>query len=485
MNNRGQITVYISMVLAVLMIFVPAVINAIDVMGAKTKSVTLLRTASSEIKADYNRYIFDEYHILLIDKDYYGRGEAYIEELIDSSIRANAGDAFDVESVELSGYTGLMENNLFKFKEQVSEYFLYGVINAAVEEAAGFIENENGMEDSRISEMDSKSGGLSGDGGEYAPKEDADAGEEDVEAEKGKMSYEEAKKKDPRKAVSLWARLGIGNLIKPDDMVLTDAVLDLPALPSYGHTGFFNSSKIDTEFNDYTKLSSFLKQEKLTGGRVINDMEMLAYAYEEFSSATDKYDDSKVLHLEKEYLIAGKDTEIENYNFVVNEIVSLKFVLNLIFLLKDSEKMAEIEALATALTFYFPAAEPVVEYLLTACWAYAESVVDMYRLLRGHKVSMIKTRDNWKTSLESLGTFDEAKNEDDDFLGFDYDIYLFTLMSLETKSVEYRMLDVMEVNTVKQGYGGFSMKNAITDFGINADISYGTNRFSIREEAGF
>ncbi len=535
MNNKGQVTAFISMVLVVLMIFIPAIINAIDVECAKAKSVTLLRTAGSGIKADYNRYVFDEYHLLLVDKNYYGKGEGTIEALIDSSLRANAGDAFDIGSIELSGYTLLMDDDLYEFRNQVSEYFIYGALEAAFDKVSEYVEKDKGMSDSDIEEMDRKvngydggeadsaggsggagsgvagggaggssgtggtesgagsssgagsgvagggAGGSSGTGGTGSGDEDSGA---DEEAEK-RREYEKAKEKDPRDKVALWAKFGIGNLIKPDDLVLTDTVLDLGSLPSKGHTGIFKNPDVDSNFKSYRSLKSYLSKEKLTGGKLLNNVEVICYADKLFTSATDEYDDSKALHLEKEYLIAGKDTEIENYNYIINEIVGIKFVMNLIYLLSDAEKMGEVEALAAALTALFPPAEPVVTYLLAACWAYAESVVDAYRLIRGNKVALVKDRTTWKTSFDKLGEFSEAKNDDSDSTGLTYDQFLLMFMALRPNDVAYRILDVIEVNTVKNGYKGFSMKNAITSFGINAEISYGSSVFCYREEFGF
>ncbi len=483
MNNKGQVTVFISMVLVVLMIFIPAVIHGINVQCANTKAVTLFRTAESGVKADYNRYIFDEYHLLLIDKDYYGKGEGMIEELIDSSLRANLGDAFTVESVELAGVTSLMDDDLLEFRNEISEYFVYGALDSAIDKVSEYIEGDFGMSDSDIDEMKKKTGGYDGketEGGTSAPSD-----EDDEETVQKKMSYQEAKEKDPRKSVSLWAKLGIGNLIKPDSLLFSDTVLNQKELPSYGHTGLFSSPNIDTDFNSFNNLRSYLEKEKLTGGKLINNAELLCYADKLFSSAVTKKNSGEVLRLEKEYLIAGHDTDMENYNFVVNELLAMKFVPNLVYLLNDSEKMSEIEAVASAIAILVPPAEPVIEYLITACWAYAESVVDVYRLLRGNKVTLIKTKDTWKTSLDHLSDFALAKNDDSDALGLSYDQYLIVLMALTPNSVAYRMLDVIEENTVHAGYEGFSMKNAITEFRVNACISYGSNEFYFMESAGF
>ena len=49
------------------------------------KIVIATRLSMSDIKACYNSYIFEHYHILLFDKTAGGKGEAYLEEWLEQA----------------------------------------------------------------------------------------------------------------------------------------------------------------------------------------------------------------------------------------------------------------------------------------------------------------------------------------------------------------------------------------------------------------
>ena len=80
MNNRGYVTIFLSLMIIVMLIVVTAVLKIMDDSGAKSKVVTATSSAMSSELANYNRLIFDRYHILLLDKTYSGMGEGAIEQ---------------------------------------------------------------------------------------------------------------------------------------------------------------------------------------------------------------------------------------------------------------------------------------------------------------------------------------------------------------------------------------------------------------------
>mgnify|MGYP003291117162 CR=1 FL=1 len=68
MNNKGRIVVFISMITAVMLVLITLVIQVVILSAAKSKNVIATRLSMSDIKACYNSYIFEHYHILLFDK---------------------------------------------------------------------------------------------------------------------------------------------------------------------------------------------------------------------------------------------------------------------------------------------------------------------------------------------------------------------------------------------------------------------------------
>ena len=98
--RKGYVTIFVSLILVVLLVLSLLVIHIADISSAKTKVVTAASSAVSSEMANYNRFIFDRYHILLLDKDGYGNGEAGIEESISDLLRNNLGDDYNINSVE-------------------------------------------------------------------------------------------------------------------------------------------------------------------------------------------------------------------------------------------------------------------------------------------------------------------------------------------------------------------------------------------------
>ncbi len=188
--------------------------------------------------------------------------------------------------------------------------------------------------------------------------------------------------------------------------------------------------------------------------------------------------------------MGGEDKDGANYSKVVDEILLIRFGCNLAHILTDTVKMQKCDKLALALTVEFPPAQPFVKYLLAGCWAYIESVADVYRMLRGHKIPFMKDSTTWTTDFESLANLESLVSEpSDDENGLGYKEYLMILMSLQGDKIYYRMLDLMQLNVTQPDIEGgdpdFRMSNAITAFGINADIGYKSKVFNVHEEISY
>lgn len=485
MGNRGQITVFTAGVMAVLMLVIPPVIRGIDIMGAREMAYEMVRTAESNIKAGYNRYIFDEYHILLIDKECGGRGEAMLLEMFEDNLRANASDAFDISNIQLSGYTRIMDDDLAPFIDQVEECAGYEAAMLIVDNIKKQM-TETGPEDSDYEDMDLAY--LLSEEGEEPLGEDDDFELTDglsTANSKSDDDMEERKEvKDPRKEVGTWAKIGIANLIKPDGVVYSDEAPDVKELPSYGHFGIAQLYTIDADFDDYLSLRSESRQIEGLGEGLKEYASGLVYVSQNSGNALRPLE-GHVFNMEQEYILGGFNTDKENFNYAVNQILAIRFAANFGYIITDTDKEAEAEEAATAILFEVPYLIDIGKYLILAAWAYAESVCDAYRLVRKARVTFVKNSSTWTTDLESLGNFQTMENAESDDTGLTYDDYMMLLMALNINKVYYRMLDLMQLNAVKAGYHGFSMKNAITEFAINVTVSYGNADFYIREEAGY
>ena len=110
----------------------------------------------------------------------------------------------------------------------------------------------------------------------------------------------------------------------------------------------------------------------------------------------------------------------------------------MIYLYSSPSKKAQADALATTLaaSLLLPAAQPVISLALLACWAFAESILDIRELLSGGKVPPLKDDNSWILSLEHLPDFlnhlDDNKKHTKN--GFDYKWYLRFLLFTKTQT---------------------------------------------------
>lgn len=176
------------------------------------------------------------------------------------------------------------------------------------------------------------------------------------------------------------------------------------------------------------------------------------------------------LQYQQEYIIAGKKTDKENLTEVVNKILLIREGINFVYLLTDSEKMAEANTLAIALVGY-TGLQPLITAMMFAIlgvWAYGESILEVKCLLSGGKIAFEKTAANWRLSLNNLCSIVQVSkgNVTEDSQGFTYNDYTFMLLcSTKKKDACYRMMDMVEQNIRnKTQMNGFRLDHCVWKF---------------------
>lgn len=177
----------------------------------------------------------------------------------------------------------------------------------------------------------------------------------------------------------------------------------------------------------------------------------VAYILEHFSDVTDEKKEKALLY-EQEYLLGGYASDQENLEAVCKKIMNIRMISNYTYLLTDSAKQAEAQAMALTLCsiISLPGITEVVKQALLFAWSYGESIVDARALLKGKKVPLVKTSDSWQlqlSNLTTLGTENEVVSEKDTESGLSYQDYLKGLFLLEDRgTLSMRCLDLVESN---------------------------------------
>lgn len=168
---------------------------------------------------------------------------------------------------------------------------------------------------------------------------------------------------------------------------------------------------------------------------------------------------------------------------MAKRILRWREAANVLYILTDTAKVAEAEAMALALTAVClcpELAEPV-KYTILFAWAYVESLQDVKTLLSGGRVPIFKTASDWKTGLNSIKNVRGSLAEDEGGTGLSYQDYLQIMLFLQNKDTRtFRAMDIMEMDIRKTpGNARFRMDACFDTY--QAELSV-TSRFGYSYE---
>ena len=193
------------------------------------------------------------------------------------------------------------------------------------------------------------------------------------------------------------------------------------------------------------------------------------------------------LSYELEYLLGGKNNDIENLREVVNQLFLIREAANIAYLFSDVEKMELAHSLALALAGATAnvAVIKVVQLGIIVAWAFGESVLDIRALLQGKKIPLIKNRESWTLGLENLDQFSESymcAQEVDN--GISYKTYLGVLLLFQKENVlAQRGMDIQEV-TLQKSPGAVLLDRLMVKGRVKIVYEYKPVFYDITEKLG-
>lgn len=229
--------------------------------------------------------------------------------------------------------------------------------------------------------------------------------------------------------------------------------------------GEISEKAVDTaEFPSQTFQKEKVEEEESAVDKTTQKALFCAYITEHFGNFRNRKEGT-VLDYEAEYILGGKDNDRDNLSSAVTKIVLLRSGANLISLMMDAAKKAEIKELALAVTASIhPVVVKIAEVVITVVWALAEAILDMKALLDGKKIAILKKEGDWNLSIEGLQNFTgEETSENNDPTGLGYEDYLKILLMLENRQQQtFRTMDLIQANMAASENPGFRVKDCIT-----------------------
>ena len=462
MGNHGRIVVFMSLMTSVLLVLVTIVFQVVIQSAAKSKTVIASQLSVSDIKACYNNYIFEHYHILLFDKTMGGKGEAYVEELLQTYFEEKLGMEYENNEVGITNFYMLETDACAAFQEQIREYMVYALAEQTVQMGVDSIkEKTEGQDGTLPEELEAEM-----DQAQSQSEQGADTSDGQADGEQNGEQGEETTEPgadDPRDYTKGLSSSAILNLVIPEDKTISGAVAKFVEPPSHDHAG--GGTDYEEVERDFTSMSSMKKGLRELGtwqDTLVDTGMQAAYIGMVFNSFMTGNNDTAVLEYEQEYLIAGKTSDYENLKSVAHRLIGLRFPMNYISLCTQADKMAQLYSLASTLSAAAPYFIPLVKYLLAGCWAYVESIADVKVLFDGKKAAIIKTSENWITDIDHISD-SLAEDTTDVEQGLDYQAYLTILQLMNSDRTMYRMLDLIQLNTMQEE-SEFRIKNAAVGF---------------------
>ncbi len=461
-QNRSQeckayLTVYLSLSLTVILSLIMTLLLGARVGAVKMKSEIVTDIAMNSALGEYNRALFDKYGLLFIDTSY-GEGKGRVENTTEH-LRKYFSKNFELsplglvqrrttmmktslEDVKITGFSVASDSDGAVLRRQINAYMASGVVGGLLDKVS---KNVDDLKGSGYEDVDVEREAARNDEAmsqTYYLDTDEDGENEELHPD------------NPAGAVAGQKTIGLLSLAAPDFDAISDAAVD--------ENAYLSHRKINK--------GTGLDESESVG--VVNKAFLDEYIFEKCGCFGHEKEGSP-LKYELEYIYAGKGSDYKNLEKVVRQIFLWKEAANFIYIMSDSGKLAEAEALAltASIVFAIPELVEVIKMAIVFSWVFAETISDLRILLSGGKVPLVKTASSWNLSLENMLDFRNHLKEGGG-QGLSYQDYLRMLVFMKNKKQKtLRLMDIIEMNVrTTKGNRGFKMDNCIDVFRANFKI---------------
>lgn len=433
--RRGYITVFLSLSLTLILSLVFTVIEGARISAIRMKFECVADIGMNSVLAEYHRELLEQYDLLFVDTAYgsshpdIANTEAHLKDYVQKNFRIKEKGGWnirdfldmDVQAVEIMAYSIASDEEGAVLKRQVTDYMADYPLGTLLEKI--------NLHVGKVQEYGLEYRDIDGERQQYEAQIE-EIGLPEKEVEKGK--FEKVPLDNPADAANATRGSGVLNL-----------VLDNPSNVS--------AVKVNTEeyISHRAKIQGTgLCAEAAEVSGQPNELVFEAYLFEKFGYYGQELDKS-LMKYQIEYILAGQDTDWQNLEQTAKRLLRWREAANVLYILSDTAKVAEAEAMAMALAAVtlLPALAEPVKYTILFAWAYVESLQDVKTLLSGGRVPLYKTSADWKTGINSIKNVRGSLTEDKGGKGLNYKEYLQIMLFLQDKSDRtYRAMDIMEMD---------------------------------------
>ena len=480
MTKKGSVTVFLALVLSLMLSLICTSVESVRMAAARTQILGSLDIGLYSLFGQYDSSLLKEYDLFFLDGSC-GGGMLHMAGLYDN-MKSYMEPVLKQNSQKLSivqgGFTGYRlatDEEGEAFYHQIVQYMKETLGSQGIqlllkqtkerqkktkeaEESGNQAENGKMLE-SYESEMNSaaQSSQAARDAG--APSFSSNADQNVV---------------NPVTVIQRIRKMGLLQLVLPPGRSVSDKKISRKTLVS-GRTlqkgfGFTETLKKDTSYTSGLLYQQYL-MEKLGNFRRPS---------------------SKGLGYQVEYILEGKDNDLDNLKAVAGKLLIIREGVNFAHLLSEPGKRSQAAALAAgiAATFLIPPAVSVIEKALLLCWAFGESILDVRELLDGGKVPLVKSAADWQLSLGNLSnlmdSLDTRRHSVKD--GMSYEDYLQVLLLSKSRNVKLkRGMDMVELGIRSMPQRDqFLLDSCITAIEASVDVQANRRKvFTVTKQYGY
>ena len=459
--RKGYITVFLTLSLTLILSLVFTVIEGARISAIRMKFECVADIGMNSILAEYHRELLEQYDLLFVDMSYggsradIGNTEAHLKNYIQRNLQSESGGNYGVRDflameagkTDIGRYSIASDEQGRVLKRQITDYMadyplgaLLDQINLGVSQVEQYgLETKDPEAELSKYEAQIQEIGL--------PQQEVEEG-----------VYEEVPLNNPADAANSTRSSGVLNLVLEDPTQV---------------------SAVKVSLDDYISHRPLMQGTGMCADAAAvsgepNELVFEAYLFEKCGYYGQELEKS-LLKYQIEYILAGKDTDWQNLEYVAKRLLRWREVANFLYILTDASKVSAAETLALSLTAVCMCpelAEPV-KYTILLAWAYVESLQDVKTLLAGGRVPIVKTASDWKTGIDSLINVRGSLTQESGGRGLNYKEYLQIMLFLENKEKRtFRAMDIMEMDIRRTaGNAGFRLDACFDTYQADLSVS--------------
>lgn len=463
-NLDGYITIVSLFIFSLLLSLVMVLITGIQKSTMQVEAELALDTACNSALAEYHQELLSQYDLFYIDTAYGTETAdvAALEEHIRYYANKNLENTnfWDISTtdVEIEYAQMALDESVQVLEMQILEYMENKLGIEFLANLAGtydFAVTGNEQTDDILTQRDTNQIKL-----DQEPTPVKITHKEEYDAKTGTTKKVEIREEvpivNPAENVNKNRRNGILNLVTSKTVEISSAEVDL--------TQFYSKRGRALEGSGFLSTGTVTQENNITKTLLLD-----LYVQEKCSCYVEQKENAH-LKYQQEYILCGKNNDIDNLKEVVYKLSALREAANASYLYSDSIKRAEISALAAsvAAVAVAPHLQPMLETSILFAWAYVESLNDIRILLDGGSVPLIKTADSWNTDLSFIFDFQNMETIHTNKKGLDYEDYLKILLFIENKEQKLqRIVDIIEMDIRKTPYNeNFKMDGCLSAYQV-------------------